>query len=58
MLLFCKLLNKRSIRFYEMQEWLIDINLAIVDLLTKLTLKNAQDYCHFRSNYFRQFLKK
>ena len=41
-----------------MQEWLIDINLAIVDLLTKLTLKNAQDYCHFRSNYFRQFFKR
>ena len=48
---YCELLNQSNLSLLEIQEWLIDVNLAITYLLTNLFIKkNSQNYFNF---YFR-----
>ena len=45
---YCKLLNQNNLSLPEIQEWLIDVNLAITYLLTNFYIKkNSQKYCNF-----------
>ena len=45
---YCEVLNQNNLSLLEIQEWLIDVNLAITDLLTNFyTKKNSQNYFHF-----------
>ena len=41
---YCELLNQNNLSLLEIQEWLIDVNLAITDLLTNFYIKkNSQN---------------
>ena len=45
---YCELLNRNKLSLLEIQEWLIDVNLAISYLLTNFYIKkNSQSYCTF-----------
>ena len=45
---YCELLNQNKFSLLEIQEWLIDVNLAITYLLTHFDIKkNSQNYCFF-----------
>ena len=45
---YCELLNQNKLSLLEIQEWLIDVNLAITYLLTHFDIKkNSQNYCFF-----------
>ena len=44
---FCELLHHNSLGLLEIQEWLIDVNLAITYLLTNFYIKgNIKKYCY------------
>ena len=45
---YCELLNKNNLGLLDIQEWLIDVNLAITYLLTNFYLKkNSRNYFNF-----------
>ena len=45
---YCELLHHTSFGLLEIQEWLIDVNLATLYLLTDFYIKkNSQNYCNF-----------
>ena len=47
---YCELLNQNKLSLLKVQEWLIDVNLAITYLLTNFYIKkNNQNYCNFYS---------
>ena len=56
---YCELLNQNNLRLLEIQEWLIDVNLAITYLLTNFYIKkNSQiisifTFDHYTLKYFR-----
>ena len=45
---YCELLNQNKLSLLEIQEWFIDINLAITYLLINFYIKNnCQNYYNF-----------
>ena len=45
---YCELLNKNNLSLLEIQDWLIDVNLAITYSLTNFYIKNnSQNDCNF-----------
>ena len=45
---YCELLNQNNVSLLEIQEWFIDVNLAITYLLTNFyNKKNRQNYFNF-----------
>ena len=45
---YCESLPKNGLSLLEIKEWLIDVNLAIIHLLTNFCIKkNSQKYCNF-----------
>ena len=57
---YCELLNQNKLSLLEIQEWLIDVNLAITYLLTHFDIKkNSQNYCIFTFDYYiLKYLRK
>ena len=57
---YCDILNQNSLGLLEIQEWLIDVNLAIIYILTNFYIKkNSQSYCicYVRSLHIKIFVE-
>ena len=53
---YCELLNQNNLSLLEIQEWLIDVNLAITYLLTNFYIKkNSQNNFYVRSLRIQMF---
>ena len=58
MMKYCKLLNQNNLSLLEIQEWFIDVNLAITYLLPNFYVKkNSQNYfnIYVRSLHIQMF---